>query len=364
MEILETNVERIKGSKPHVVFWLLFIIYEVVFSYSVTGKFSSPVDYLTFYTLNIALFYVHAYIILQNSNGNKLDVYNIIAYAIIEIVFYLAIKYLITILYLWAGIYKTPNPPLLTYVRNSSWRAIYFIGLSSAYAYSRQAIRSRRKISEMDKQHFQYQLQKQQLEKEVLAYEVSFLKAQINPHFIFNMLSLIHNVISKDSEVAGDMIISISELMRYALMEVSSDGKVQLSQEIEHIENYINLNRHRYDRKLYLDFSVSGKVEQIKIIPLVLLTIVENIMKYGDLWDISRPAIVELTLSGHNLCFQVNNTKIKTTNISSTKIGMSNVVRRLDRFYPDNYNIYIDQDDVNYQLVLNLKIPPNDMLYN
>jgi two-component system LytT family sensor kinase len=348
---------------PHVFFWLLFITYEVAVSYSVTGAFSSWVDYFTYYSINIALFYLHTYVILNNSNAKRASIVLIIAFSILEIAGYLVLKYCITSLYLLIGVYKTPIPPPISFIRDSSWRAIYFMGLASAYAYNRIAVISRRQIDELDRKSFQEQLRAQKMEQSLLISENAFLKAQINPHFIFNVLSFIHSTISKYSEVGADLIISVSDLMRYALAEIPPDGKVLLSSEIEHIENYISLSKQRYGN-LNLILNVNGDITRIKIIPLLLITIVENVFKYANLWDTGYPALINVNVKDNELQLTVENGKIKRTENHSSGIGMSNVTKRLKHYYYDNYSIDINQDNSTYKLILKITFPSDDVLHN
>ena len=110
--------------------------------------------------------------------------------------------------------------------------------------------------------------------------ELSFLKAQINPHFLFNILNNIYSLAITQNENTASAILKLSNTMRYLTDEVKADY-VPLKREVDYIQDYIDLQRLRLSKKVKLDFSVEGDLENKKIAPLILITFVENVLFSG-----------------------------------------------------------------------------------
>lgn len=353
--------------KWHLLFWVLFMGYEAFVAYYGNKGFSKPIDYITYDTINICMFYATATIIEKNSPNGRPNYIKIILYILFALIVYIAIKYYIIPLYVTLGFYKANEklPNFITAMTTSLFRGIYFIGFATAYAFSRISVASLKRITELDRQSLQNRLEHEMLQKNLLASQYAFLKAQVNPHFLFNMLSFLHSNVYKYSEKLGDQIIHLADLMRYAFTEPESDGKVELAAEIAHIENYLSLNKIRFNGQAYLNFTSTGDIDNVRIIPLVLITIIENIFKYGDLSDPKHPAEIKLDVIDDQLYLHISNRKIKRNHAFSSGIGMVNVQKRLDQAYPGKYEIKINQDELNYQLDLRIKVPEdNEVLYN
>jgi len=367
MKLIKLIGSHWRSIKQHLLFWLFFIAYEVFVAYFANGGFSKAVDYITFYIINIGLFYLTAAIIVKNAPNGKPHYFKIAGYILLELAVYLALKYYIVPLYIAIGFYKQPVKiqPFFTALSLNLMRGIYFIGFATAYALIRLTVASFQRIAELDKQSLQNRLEQEMLQKNLLASQYAFLKAQVNPHFLFNMLSFLHSNVYKYSEELGDQIIHLADLMRYAFTEPESDGKVELAAEIVHIENYLSLNKTRFNGRIYLNFTTTGDIDNVRIIPLVLITIIENVFKYGDLSDAKNPAEINIDVTDDQLHLHINNRKTKRNHAFSSGIGMVNVQKRLDQTYPGNYEIKIEQDEEHYRLDLLIKVPEtNEMLYN
>jgi two-component system LytT family sensor kinase len=346
--------------KPHLIFWTIFVIYELAISYSFSGFFSSWIDYVTFYPLNIMLFYLHALIVFRNSTGNTMSYIRVGLLTLAEILLYLLIKQGITSFYILTGIYTGNHPePLSKFLINSSWRAIYFIGLSSAYAFGNITIRAQKRIALLDKIAIENLLNREALEKNLLASENAYLKAQVNPHFIFNMLTFIHGNVVKHSEQLGDVVIMLADLMRYALTKTSEDGMVPLDTELENINLYITLNKYRFNHQICILINVFGETTGYRIIPLLLLTIIENIFKYGEIADQTQPAEIRVLVTDGKLNLEVFNKKISRPDTFSNGIGMTNVQKRLDQHYFKKHDLKVEQDDSYYKLLLSIDLRPD-----
>ncbi|HKP32918.1 MAG TPA: histidine kinase, partial [Chitinophagaceae bacterium] len=165
--------------------------------------------------------------------------------------------------------------------------------------------------------------QKMQLEVEKSSANLNFLKAQINPHFLHNTLNFLYAKSLPYSPELSEGILTLSDIMRYALSEGNArDGKAPLKDEIEHVWNVIKINQLRFSNKLNVEFTVNGSVETLHIIPFVLITIVENAFKHGDLKSQENPIVINLTVKGNSLKFSCRNKKKTGPKELSTGVGL------------------------------------------
>ncbi len=175
-------------------------------------------------------------------------------------------------------------------------------------------------------------------EKEQVKTELAFLKQQINPHFLFNSLNSIYSLAISQSKFTTDAILKLSSILRYVLYE-SENGKVNLSDELNIIQNYIDLQKLRITEKVKVDFKVEGEVETHKIEPFILIPLIENAFKYG-VDNINNSFInINVSLKEGLLNFNIEN-KI-TPNVKKSEdsgIGLKNISRRLELLYPENYS--------------------------
>jgi two-component system, LytTR family, sensor kinase len=196
-----------------------------------------------------------------------------------------------------------------------------------------------------------------EIANEKLKAELSFLKAQINPHFLFNTLNNIYALASAQSEQTAAAIMKLSSIMRYVLTEARND-LVPLEKEILFTSHYIELQKMRLTDKTIVDFSVRGEPLGHQIAPLLLLPFVENAFKYGISTRERSPINILLEIQKDSLNFKICNQKHLNTLLrvsDNTGIGISNTKRRLDLFYEDRYSLEI-HDKAN-EFSVHLKIP-------
>lgn len=187
------------------------------------------------------------------------------------------------------------------------------------------------------------------LEKEKLQADYLFLKAQINPHFLHNTLNFLYARALPLSPELSEGILTLSEIMRYSLDHREEvDGKVLLTRELEHVQNIIRLQQLRFGNSLQVRFVLTGDPAGLRILPFILITLVENTFKHGDLRDPEHPALIELDVSKAGILhFICSNKKKGGPKELSTGIGLDNSRRRLEFTYGENYSLYIkDQLDL------------------
>lgn len=194
------------------------------------------------------------------------------------------------------------------------------------------------------------------LEIQNLQANYNFLKAQINPHFLHNTLNFFYAKSLPYSEELSDGILTLSEIMRYALSKENAiDGKILLKDEIEHLRNVIKINQLRFSNKLNVNFEVHGIVGEVMMIPFVLITIVENAFKHGDLKNPDYPIEIKLKVEDDVLTFVCKNKKKTGPKELSTGIGLDNTKKRLDMVYRNRYTINIIDEAEFYttELIIN-----------
>jgi hypothetical protein len=175
--------------------------------------------------------------------------------------------------------------------------------------------------------------------------ELSFLKAQINPHFLFNTLNNIYALSVTSSEKTSESIMKLSNIMRYVTDEVTEDF-VLLQSEIDCIKDYIDLQRLRLGKKTKLNFIVEGEIREQRIAPLVLMTFIENVFKYGVSKHQTAEITIRLTVDDQKLFFFCQNFIFeRETKPKRTGIGLSNTQQRLEHLYPGRHKLEIKKED-------------------
>jgi two-component system, LytTR family, sensor kinase len=247
---------------------------------------------------------------------------------------------------------------------------IYLVGLTTGLKFFKDSMQQRQRIQEQEKQQ--------------IALELNFLKAQVHPHFFFNTLNNLYSLTLQRSDQAPEVVLKLSSLMSYMLYE-SSAPYVPLDKEIANLENYIALEQLRFGTRLSLTFekevipsdpphtapdpiaippdsisippdSISiPPSDPIQIPPLILLTFVENSFKHGMSQTIGDGRIdISLKANRRELSFQIHNS-MGVVQSSGNGLGLKNVIRRLDLLYGSNYHLHKSQTAGEFQITL--KIP-------
>lgn len=168
--------------------------------------------------------------------------------------------------------------------------------------------------------------------------DVSFLRAQLSPHFIFNSLNFIYCTVEPYSIKAADAVVKLSELMQYTLRE-SGDGRIGLAEEVKYIRNYIHLISLRFEPDYYVSFEVMGDVMPVHIPSMLLIPFVENALKHGIASDPANPVKIRLDVTGSVLTFTTINLVSNQLKPWHSGVGTGNVRRRLELLYPNSHTL-------------------------
>ncbi|WP_291073907.1 MULTISPECIES: sensor histidine kinase [unclassified Empedobacter] len=199
----------------------------------------------------------------------------------------------------------------------------------------------------------------QEMKNEKQLSEIAYLRAQINPHFLFNTLNNIYALTLQKSDSASDAVMKLSKMMRFVVSDSSKDF-VPLQQDLDYIKNYIELQKLRLTHKESVIFEVEGNPADLRISPLILINFIENAFKYGVIDEASQPVIISIKVEQQTLFLNVENTISKEVNPETEKseIGLKNTKKRLDFFYTNHYKLTIN-DDLS-KFIVELKIFLND----
>lgn len=197
----------------------------------------------------------------------------------------------------------------------------------------------------------------EELKRHNLQAEIDYLKYQVNPHFFMNTLNNIHALIDIDTEEAKSSLIELSKMMRYVLYE-SGEESISLRQDLRFIENYIRLMQIRYTEELEIRIEYPhDQVNKISIPPLLLIVFVENAFKHGVGSEQGYIHIEVEVLSNRKIRCTIANSKRPKEENHRPGIGLSNVSKRLQLIYGDNYTLSIR--DLEEAYIVQLTIPQN-----
>jgi len=194
-----------------------------------------------------------------------------------------------------------------------------------------------------------------QAETDKVNAELSFLKSQVNPHFLFNTLNNIYSLAITKNENTAPSIMKLSNIMRYVTDEAGQNF-VPLESEVECMKDYIDLQRMRLGSTMNVNLSVKGSTIDKKIAPLLLLTFVENVFKYGISSHEPSDITIKLSADEHNITFFCQNRLFETKrNTERTGIGIPNARKRLLHLYPNKHFLDIDTGNGLFTVQLTLQ---------
>lgn len=182
--------------------------------------------------------------------------------------------------------------------------------------------------------------------------ELNYLKMQIHPHFLFNTLNTLYGFALKKADETPEMILKLSNLLDYLLYQIDKPF-VLLTTEINHIKDYIELEKMRFNNTLKVNFKYNNISETTKIAPMLLLPFIENSFKHGSLKNGALYINIDLNCDKENVCFKIENT-FKKSNQTSNGIGLENIKKRLDLLHKDNYSLNISDNKEVFKVNLNL----------
>lgn len=184
--------------------------------------------------------------------------------------------------------------------------------------------------------------------------ELAFLRSQLNPHFLFNILNNIYTLIYYKSENALKSVEKLSGLLRYALYEKAE--KVNVKKEIQYLNDFIDLHRMRLDHELPLQFHTTPSVFSLQIAPFLFIPFVENAFKHGNLQDKDKPLRISLITQADDLVFTIENEKRVQEKDDVGGIGVQNIQKRLQLLYGEQSDLMIKETETEFKVQLKIAL--------
>ncbi|UCG27155.1 MAG: histidine kinase [Bacteroidales bacterium] len=335
----------------HGLFWtgnLIFFVVIYFLTESGKGLFLYSVKIAFIFLLLAILFYIHQRTLVPRYYRKK-RYWLYTGYLLSGILLFTVLKYI----FKFYVFHEVADETFIAENLGSVFAATFYIVIGSIISgflrYNREKI------------HYQEMAMKlKESEKQKLEAELVALKAQVNPHFMFNTLNNIYSLSLDKSEKAPAMILKLSDLMSYTLYDCKEE-KVDISEEIRFVENYFELEKVRLDDNVKIDLEVSGNIPNIKIAPLLFIPFIENAFKHGINTEPRDPFIRVLFDFGKkdHFIFRIENRKIKGAengNRNPEGIGITNSRKRLNLLYPGKHRLDITNNQDIFMVELEIEL--------
>lgn len=340
----------------HILFWLAYCVQSTLHEYIwVHDNFTKQTDAfwlalrfnLCLVPIIIMFTYLVIYVFVEQVLTARRKLYVVIPQVVLAMLVAIFLQNLVTNYVIIAKLY--PNEPVTfanVFDIYSGFMALLDTGYVAGIALALKLFRMQ--IGDLRN--------KRDLVKDKLETELKFLKNQVNPHFLFNTLNNIYSLARKKSDCTPEMVLKLSKLLRFMLYESGKDT-IPIADEIRIIEDYVELEKIRYNNRLKLSFDKQIDDMGQLIAPMILLTFVENAFKHGVRETTENTCIrIKIVLQKGQLTFFINNSQeYDGLNEVQEKIGLRNVRRQLELMYRD-FNLGIDNlaDNFNVNLQVNL----------
>ncbi|MBB5644925.1 sensor histidine kinase [Pedobacter cryoconitis] len=331
----------------HLIFWIFFSALYAFNEYISIREtyFFSFLDVFTTQLPSIVVVYISIYLFSKYTIPNK-PVQLIIG---ILLTFVLNLVQWCVIAYYISTLVKHNPPPVgsdefRVLCMGTVSHTIKYMVFGFAYAFAMKMIK--------------HEKMQNRLEKERLEAEYAFLRAQVNPHFLNNTLNFFYAKALPLSAELSDGIMTLSQIMRYSLDRNDINRMVMLADELEHVHNVIKLNQMRFSNRLQIDLNFELISSSVQIVPLIIITVVENILKHGDCSLPADPAKVDLFISEDGCFIQLNtyNKKNDWAAEHSNGLGVENIRKRVAHHYGKDFELIIDDNNRSYSLSLKLPV--------
>lgn len=334
-----------KYKLDHLIFWISTVVFHMFTRLNLVAKVGLLQFSLEIFLRNAVLagvIYINLFILIPKLARQKgWMLYSV--FLLLDIIAYVAIKNTHDV-YLHG--YVVGDPEKKNFFYNTFYNlsiALFYMAFSVALQLSREWYAQRDLI--------------RKIEVEKLNTELEYLKAQINPHFLFNSINTIYFQIDKQNTTARETLSSFSEMLRYQLYECNGKA-IAIEKEVTYLKNYVDLQRHRKDENYQITFS-GCDLNGFSVAPLLLIPFVENAFKHVSHHPYGNEVKIALSRTVNTFRMNVVNTKDNTVLDRDNRpgIGLKNVHRRLELLYKDRHKLTVhersDTYEVNLELILN-----------
>ena len=332
-----------KYKAHHVLLWVLYYIFWVTlyekYYPSIWGLIIVVTVYFTFQAI---AFYTTAYFLFSRYLYNQK--YGLFILFFIILALTLACAQGTTLYFMYQDVANVPKEykSFSNMLMFSFMSIVTMVGLLAGAKLILERVRTDRVNRTRDQQRLESELQ--------------YLKAQVNPHFLFNAINSVYFLIKKDPDKAAETLIKLSDLLRFQLYDCSVE-KIAIEKEIEYLQNFITLEKIRKGDKISVQVDMNGSLSGFQISPFMLMPFVENAFKHvSNLSSKANSISIKLYREEDKLHATIENTTERIVSNGVGGIGLKNVKRRLELLYPESHQLIIqDQEDM-YSVQLTLKI--------
>ena len=351
-------------TKKHLFFWIFYVSVHYILKL-VEVFWAEPlrffVDAILKYGLSICIFYLNLKFIFPFFLKRKkififfvIQIFILSANGLIRFFFYSKI-------FIFFGFYNSYEYSLKETIIISIWWWLQYTIFATGYYTAKQLVLKQDELRITENEKFKLEIEISNLEEKNARIEnekkqsdLNFLRAQINPHFLQNCLNFVYSDTRKTNPNAADAVMLLSTIMRYSVADnTATGGMALLKDEINQIENVIQIHQLRFEQKLNISFNKDGKFERKQIVPMILLTLVENLIKYGDLNNSQYPAKIDCSIDEKEMkiYFKTSNKKAYTKEINSTGLGLKNIRERLSLIWNNNFSLQKEETEDNWYIV-------------
>jgi len=336
--------------KLHIVFWIVISSISLLNTFLYIGStMFLPIlaSSLIGMICNIFTFYLF-YFLVTPVKFKKKGIFFIVLFWLL----YLSVSgFIFTFILFLPVAYSLSPDDLFNYAIANGFESIYQV---TAYLTIVSILGSLSKVSLI---WYNFQIKQRETEKQNISNELAMLRAQINPHFLFNTLNNIKSLAKSMPSKAVFSVDKLSGMMSYMLYE-SSLATVPLANEIGHINNYIDLEKIRYAHPDFIDFKISGDYKNIPVPPLIFMPFIENAFKHGNKLKSSPGIVIKIDVLKQNIHFEIMNFKKENYEAQNKNsgFGLSNIRRRLDLLFGKKYDLLIKNENKTFTVKLNLII--------
>ncbi len=338
----------------HLVFWLAYLIFFTLQSGYLSGDYLSTFYSYCFYVIPIMIAtYFNIYFLLPRFLYVKKYYLFFIIFIISSAVW--SIMQRVVVFYVTAPLFYSPE-----LFQRVTAPGFFYPNSMVSYLISIYTVVAIAASIKLLKNYYDNEHKSQILAKEKLEAELKYLKAQINPHFLFNSLNNLYGLSLKKSDKTPGLILKLSSLLNYMLYECDSK-LISLSKEIEMLNDFIGLEKIRYGERLNIKFEITGDTTGVFIAPMILFPFVENSIKHGAGKELDESWInIKLEIDSGEINFEVENNKSllknNTAQNESEGIGLKNVIRQLDLLYSGKHNLSIEENESSFSVKLKLTL--------
>lgn len=333
-----------KRPARHILSWVLILLALVYLDDKELGFGYSLAEQLIVITFYMFIVYFNLYYLIPNYLSQR----TILTYTGLLLLSAMIITPIKTIAlyFLYTG--EPVHQEYFAFKWHEIFMAIFLVGAGST-------------LAKILSDWLKHERDRKELETQTMQSELRFLKSQINPHFLFNTLNSLYALTLKKSDAAPEIVIKLSEMMRYMLYECN-ERRVPLRKEVQYIQNYLDLERLRQGQNARIEFELTGAINEQQIAPLMFTPFLENSFKHGLNNQLSEGYVhIKLEIADQKVHLEIENSKppvkpVQNLAKPSGGIGLVNVRRRLNLIYPDHYSLSVNEAPDRYRVNLELDL--------